>query len=67
MVHIACLDPKCRRVIHLCNPEYWDFDGVVKCSTCGASVKIKIEEGKVILVRSTRLRRSTRTNRRLAR
>lgn len=51
MVHVACMDEKCKRVVHLCSPIHWNFEGVVKCPTCGRSMKIEIKKGKVVSIK----------------
>jgi len=51
MVHVFCLDEKCKRVIHLDNPKYWDFKGKVKCSHCGREMEIEVKDGKLISTR----------------
>lgn len=48
MVHVFCLDKKCRRIIHLDNDKYWNFKGSVKCRQCGREIEIEIREGKLI-------------------
>lgn len=47
MVHVFCLNEKCRRVIHLANPKYWDFKGKVRCLHCGAEMEVEIEGGEI--------------------
>jgi len=46
MVHVFCLDEKCRRVIHLDNHEHWNFKGKVKCLKCGAEMNVEIKNGE---------------------
>lgn len=52
MVHVACMDEKCKGVVHLCGPMHWNFKGVVKCPTCGCSMEIEIKEGKVVSMKA---------------
>lgn len=47
MVHIFCLEEKCRSVIHLDSHKHWNFNGKVKCLKCGAEFEIEVEEGKL--------------------
>jgi hypothetical protein len=47
MVHIACPHEKCRRVQHLDEHEYRNFQGKLVCVKCGKEMEVKIEEGKV--------------------
>jgi len=47
MVHIFCLDEKCRRVIHLDDHKYWNFKGKVKCPNCGSEMEVEIENGEL--------------------
>jgi len=47
MVHVFCLDEKCRRVIHLENHKHWNYEGKVKCSRCGAEIDVTIKDGEL--------------------
>jgi len=47
MVHVFCLDEKCRRVIHLDNHKHWNFKGKVICAKCGAKIELEIGDGEV--------------------
>ncbi|NIR86047.1 hypothetical protein GWO13_00125 [Candidatus Bathyarchaeota archaeon] len=53
MVHVFCLDKKCRRVIHLDNHKHWDFKGKVKCSKCGAEMDVEIKNGELRFSKKT--------------
>ena len=47
MVHVFCLDEKCRRAIHL-SEKHWNFKGKIKCQNCGAEFEVEIENGKLV-------------------
>ena len=47
MVHVFCLDEKCRRVIHLDSHKHWNFRGKVKCLKCGAEMDVEIKDGEL--------------------
>jgi len=46
MVHVFCLNEKCRHVIHLDSEKYWNFKGRVTCSRCGEEMEVEIENGE---------------------
>ena len=48
MVHVFCLNERCRRVIHLGDRTHRDFKGKVKCLKCGAVMEIEIENSKLV-------------------
>jgi hypothetical protein len=48
MVHVFCLDEKCRRVIHLGNRKHWNYMGKVKCLKCGAEMNVEIKNGELM-------------------
>lgn len=50
-VHVFCLDEKCRRVIHVPDGAYCNFEGEVKCLGCGAMMEVEIEDGVLIRAR----------------
>lgn len=47
MVHVFCLDEKCRRIIHLDSHNHWNFKGKVICSKCRAEIELEIRDGEV--------------------
>jgi hypothetical protein len=50
MVHVFCLNDKCRRIYHLGDHTYRDFKGKVKCLRCGEAIKVEIKNGKLVSV-----------------
>jgi len=47
MVHVYCLNEKCRHIIHLDSEEHWNFKGKVRCSRCGAELEVEIKNGEL--------------------
>ena len=48
MVHVFCLNEKCRRVFHLGDHTHWDFKGKVKCLRCGEEMELETKNGKIV-------------------
>jgi len=52
MVHVVCLDPECRRAIHLDDPSHWNYEGTIACPRCGATMTVMVRDGKLISFRA---------------
>ena len=48
MVHVFCLNEKCRRVFHLGDDTHRDFKGKVKCLRCGEEMEVEIKNGRLM-------------------
>jgi hypothetical protein len=47
LVHIFCKNEKCRKIFHLDDHKYWDFEGKVKCKHCGKEMVVEISKGEL--------------------
>ena len=47
MVHIFCLNEKCRRILHLDDNKHWNYTGLVKCTKCGFDREVTITNGEL--------------------
>jgi len=55
LVHVFCLDDKCRRVVHLDDSSYWNYKGRVKCKNCGAEMEVEIKNGEIISCKKVKM------------
>jgi Zn finger protein HypA/HybF involved in hydrogenase expression len=47
VVHIYCPCEGCRKVIHLDNLGYWNFEGKIRCPHCGSGLELEVKDGEV--------------------
>ena len=52
MVHVFCLNDVCRRVIHLGGRKIWNFNGIIRCRSCGYKMSVDVKNGKIRNVKS---------------
>jgi hypothetical protein len=48
MVHVFCLNEKCRRICHLGDHAHWNYKGKVKCKRCGEVMEVEIKDGELV-------------------
>lgn len=53
MVHVFCQNKSCKTIIHLSDTAYWNFNGEIRCTKCGTSMRIEIRDGQVVSAKKT--------------